>query len=260
MSRLDAVNDTFHDAYAAARRLHEADAPLFVLLADELVVHARRARRAYVVRPSSFHTIKAVSHAPVALYALVRSGRADAGALAKHSAAMELGSLEEPDVRRDCEETLRRTQHAIEGVATGALDLRRFAAEIGPLLLRLTFHATAIQLAELDARVEEEFARMNDEEKAGLQVVVTGDHQARSRSLGMQYFQKRLPGGAPGGERVLYAEGVTEEKEAVALVALQRLDREVAEAFFGDPKRLQSDVLGAAATKLLAERELDVIE
>lgn len=258
MPSLDDVNDAFHDAYAAARRRHEADAPMLVLLADELVVHWRGERRARVVRPVAFHAIKSVSHAPIALYALVRSGRTDMTALRARIAGADLDAITDPVVRHDCEETLARTMAAID--EAGPRDPVAFAAAIGPLLLRLTRHATKIHLAALDTAVSEELAGMSRAEKARLQVVVTGDHQARSRSLGMQYFEKRLPHGSPEGERVLYAEGITEEKDAIALVELQRLDREVAEAFFGDPKKLQSDVLGAAAAELLADGAYVAIE
>ena len=75
------------------------------------------------------------------------------------------------------------------------------------------------------------------------------DHQARARSLGMQYFQKRL-GEPPGAEeRVSYAEGVADAEEALALVGTRRADRAIASAFFGDPHRLQRDVLGDAVRR-----------
>jgi hypothetical protein len=38
------------------------------------------------------------------------------------------------------------------------------------------------------------------------------------------------------------------------------LDRAVASAFFGDPKRLQRDVLGDSAAELLGMMQLDEIE
>jgi hypothetical protein len=60
----------------------------------------------------------------------------------------------------------------------------------------------------------------------------------------MQYFQARL--GASAEARVAYAEGITEEVEALALVGNRRFDAVLARAFFGDPKRLQRDVLGDA--------------
>ena len=78
-------------------------------------------------------------------------------------------------------------------------------------------------------------------------MVVAGDHQARARSLPMQYFKKLL--GERSGEerRVTYAEGVRDERAAFELVGAQRLERCMARAFFGEEKRLQRDILGDAA-------------
>ncbi|HEU4535405.1 MAG TPA: hypothetical protein VFS00_14855, partial [Polyangiaceae bacterium] len=74
-----------------------------------------------------------------------------------------------------------------------------------------------------------------------------------ARSLAMQYFQKLL-GEAPGEERhVTYAEGVSDEAGALALAGTRRLDRAIAGAFFGEPRRLQRDVLGDAARERLRD-------
>jgi len=92
--------------------------------------------------------------------------------------------------------------------------------------------------------------------RQALEVIVTGDHQARARSLALQYFQKRF-GEPPGVEaRVTYAEAVGDEAGALKLAATRTLDRAIAAAFFGDPHRLQRDILGDAAQTLLAELDL----
>jgi hypothetical protein len=44
--------------------------------------------------------------------------------------------------------------------------------------------------------------------------------------------------------------------EALALVGTRRLDRRVAAAFFGDPSRLQRDVLGDSVRERLKRVEL----
>jgi hypothetical protein len=126
-----------------------------------------------------------------------------------------------------------------------------FAAEMGPVLLRLTSAATQIQLRRLHEQTECAFATLAPQERAFVHVVVAGVHQARTRSLAMQYFQKRF-GEPPGAERrVTYAEAVSTERAALELVGTQRLDRVIANAFFGDARRLQRDILGDAAAEQL---------
>jgi hypothetical protein len=132
------------------------------------------------------------------------------------------------------------------------LDLEAFARGLGPDLLRLTDHATRLQLASLHAQVETLLADFSSEELCELQVVVAGAHQARDRSLGMQYFRKRLNEPAREENRVAYAENAADEKAALTLVGIRKLDGAIASAFFGDPKRLQRDVLGDSVAKRLA--------
>jgi len=60
-------------------------------------------------------------------------------------------------------------------------------------------------------------------------------------------FQE-LPG---ADERVTYGENIEDEAEAISLVATRRLDKRIAQAFFGDENRLQRDVVGDAAKRCL---------
>jgi hypothetical protein len=132
-------------------------------------------------------------------------------------------------------------------------DRDAFARDVGPLLLRLTEHATRVQLAGLDACAKQALSDLTPEDRETLQVVVLGDHQARVRSLAMQYFQKVL-GEQPGEDRrVAFGESIETEEEALVLIGKRRLDFAIAKAFFGDERRLQRDILGDAAKKLLGE-------
>ncbi len=271
---LDAINDAFHDSYDRARGAAITDGPVFVVLADSLVLFRGGTREELGFTPPLFHAIKSVAHAPLAAYValsklgdapLDRTERDRLDHLRRHL-VQSLRSLPE-DATRELANDLRAvlTMTLAIVVARGASAkaspeaLATFARTTGPLLLRLTDAATQIQLAALDACVREAVARMSDHERGALQVVVTGDHQARMRSLGMQYFQKLLREPEGSEERVAYAEGVTAEREALALVATRRLDRDVAATFFGDPKRLQRDVLGDAVRERLRVMELPAI-
>lgn len=279
-----ALNDAFHDAYDDAKPPVNA-APVLAVLRDTLVLFYRRRRERHTFAPTSFHAIKAVAHAPVAAVAiLTRAEREALGPSARaaldrlHAHCVEArsrsamprtgGDVGAPrtidatfarevadDVDRCLADTTRFLAIARDGAIVDLVETARFAREMGPVLLRLTDHATRIQLEALHARFETIVREMTDEEQATLEVIVTGDHQARQRSLAMQYFQKRL-GEHDGSEaRVTYGEGITTEDEALVLAGTRRLDRAVAAAFFGDARRLQRDVLGDAAEEHLARLE-----
>lgn len=268
---LDDVNDAFHGAYASVQGDASEGAPVLVVLADELVLFRGSERADVSFTPRSFHVLKSVSHGPVAAFMALRGGELDAldGAiragltgLRQHLAAVtaELDrELEERDGRENAKlvatATIALVDRVLASAAPRAEDLGAFAARLGPPLLRLIEQATRLQLAALHERVEELLAGMSADERGRLVVVVTGDHQARDRSFGMQYFRARF-GEAGGEERVLYGEGVTSAEDARALGGKNRADRDIAKAFFGDAKRLQRDLLGDAAAALLAKMTL----
>ncbi len=248
---LDAVNDAFHESYDRTRADAEEDGPILVVLADELVLVRGKTEARFPVTPRAFHVIKSIAHAPIALWVLLQrpDGRPAVDALhasMRRSLDTLDADVEDPEAAASLRQLLELTLAATRD------DLGRVAQAVGPLLLRAIDDATKLQLTALHARTDEIFARLAPGEEAKLRVAVTGDHQARVRSLGMQYFRKRLADPEDFEDRVLYAEGVTDATEAAALVGKQRLDRAIAKAFFGDEKRLQRDVLGDAAKARLA--------
>lgn len=265
---LDAVNEQFHEAHEAARNQARHDGPVLVVLADELIVFVDGARRAYSFSPPLFHVLKSAAHAPVALFALCERAPSELSsalsALHDHicQALVRLSGAElelEDAVRDDVRSVLERTRdlaHALQA-GTGRERVDAFAAAVGPTLLRLAHAATRVQLAALHAHASEVLGTLSPQQRRALHVVVAGDHQARVRSLPMQYFKKLLGEPAAEERRVTYAEGVRDERAAFELVGAQRLDRCMARAFFGEEKRLQRDILGDAAALELESLELD---
>ena len=273
---LDGVNEGFHAAYDGARVEAALDAPVFVVHGDSLFVLRRGQRRELSLTPRLFHVIKSAAHAPVAIFAAFHR-RGDQLIEALH--ARVVASIAAVDGERDADadaETIEVIRDVLEESRTflepfvragdskpakpAAEELDAFARATGPQLLRLTMLATRVQLAALHEVVEKALAELEPDERAGLQVVVTGAHQARVRSLGMQYFRKRFRESDGAEHRVTYGEGVNDVDAAFALVGTRRLDSAVAKAFFGNPKRLQRDVLGDAVFALLKETELSPIE
>jgi hypothetical protein len=273
---LDDVNDDFHRSYDAARAVAEDAAPVLIVLGDVLSLHRRGARDEVVIAPRLFHALKSVCHAPLAVYAaLYLAGDrplepAATGALhrARDHVRAALAALTidlaDPEVLADARPLLASTLEFVERILgagrTSRPDLAAFAGKCGPALLRLTDHATALELAALHAGAERLLAPLTAAEQGALQVVVAGSHQARERSLAMQYFRKRLREPDRAEERVTYAENAADEHAALMLVGTRRLDRAIAGAFFGDPKRLQRDVFGDSAAARLATWDTDATD
>ncbi len=271
---LDGVNDAFHEGYGRARLDASDEVPFFVVLADELVLVRGDTRSSVTFTPRLFHVVKSVAHAPLALYlAVLNDGPENARSLSKETLArvrlvrekviFAITSLDdETDAEPRADGTVRNLASLLtmvlafaddllsgKGATNDALD--SFAARTSPLLTRCTEDATRVQLAALNRHVAHFVADMTADERLRFHVVVTGDHQARRRSFGMQYFAALVGGGDAAEKRVAYGEGVTDVDGAIALVSTQRLNRTIAAAFFGDEARLQEDVLGDAVRDAL---------
>ena len=266
---LDDINDHFHSAYEQSRTEARREVPVIVVLADDLILFVRGERRVWSFTPPAFHLIKSLSHAPLGLFTELE--RLDGAAIAADvrerlrqqrarvltararldDDARMLGSRTRDDLRAMLDACAAFVDQLGERVDRARLDA--FAGALGPLLLRLVDDATQLQLSALDGHAREALALLSREEVAALSVVVAGDHQARARSLGVQYFRRLL--GEPDGveRRVTYGEGVADEQGALALVGTRRLDQAIGKAFFGDERRLQRDILGdSAAARLKA--------
>ncbi|HWB74921.1 MAG TPA: hypothetical protein VG755_08190 [Nannocystaceae bacterium] len=254
---LDGINDAFHDDYARVRDASVLADPVLVLLGDTLtLVQAGGATRTFDVTPRVYHALKSLAHLPVAVFAVMQRG-GDARRLAALTDA-SFARLAEDVGEPTCDEC-RALLEATRAFIRDGGELEAYARAMGPRMLALGDRATREQLAALHARFEDVLACLSADERAHLHVVVAGVHQARARSLGMQYFQRRLDEPEGIERRVTYAEAVDTVEGALALVGTQRLDRRMAHAFFGDENRLQRDILGDSAKRILDEADLDTL-
>lgn len=244
---------------------------MFVVLSDDLIVFRGAHRECYSFSPRAFHVIKSVAHAPVALFARYERppppSEAELLSLrARVTSAEAYAAAHACELAEDAREELARVLGACEAFLADVGDgddrarLEAFARSLGPSLLRLARDATRVQLEALHAHTERALRDLTPKERAELHVVVAGDHQARVRSLAMQYFKKRFGEPERTELHVSYAEGVQDAQAALELVGTQRLDRRLALAFFGEATRLQRDILGDAAQELLSTFELAPID
>ena len=260
MNAPEQVNEAFHGAYGTARRQTEREPPILVVLAEELVLVTEGDQTNVVCSPPAFHLVKAVAHAPLAVFILLsqtserpaltsRLGkvRAMLGHTRNAIAESALDEEAQSDLRAIVDTTTRR----LDEFDTSAEALGEFARAMGPHLDRATAHAVRVQLKALHDCTNDLLAPLPMARVAELEVVVVGAHQARERSLGMQYYAARL--GDAGAGRLTYAENVSTVDAALTLVGTRRFDRRLARAFFGDARRLERDVLGDAVLHMLAE-------
>lgn len=258
-SPLGPVDQAFHQAYSKARNHAARVPPILVVLGDHLVLVMDGEEARAPVTPAAYHVVKAVAHAPLAAFILA----CDAERRGELEALFErLTSARAKILACDIDPAARRELVALAQCTTDFVHERlrsgpnpkaaaRFAREAGPRLLRATSFAVALQLGALERAERTLVSSIAPDRRLETHVVVAGAHQARERSLGMQYFLARLQG-PDVADRVTYAENVTDIAGAVKLVGTRALDRQLALSFFGDPKRLERDILGDAVAAVLA--------
>jgi hypothetical protein len=128
--------------------------------------------------------------------------------------------------------------------------LAGFARQIGPQLLANVTDATEIEMRKLYARAAAWQKQLTPEEWNALHVVMIGPHMPREQECSIQFFE-RLFGEPQEGKRIIYAEALWNEKDALNLLATHVVDEAAGGAFFADPMRMHRDLLADAAKAYL---------
>jgi hypothetical protein len=128
--------------------------------------------------------------------------------------------------------------------------LLAFTHRMTPLVMQNVAEATRAQLDAIHAQVSAWRRDLSPQEWNRLHVVIIGPHMPREDLVVTQYFL-RLLHEPREGRRVIYAESLWQEPQAVDLLGTHLLDGEVGDAFFGDSMRMHRDLLGDAAKQYL---------
>jgi hypothetical protein len=121
---------------------------------------------------------------------------------------------------------------------------------MAPLVMENVTEATRAQLDAIHAQVSAWRRDLSPREWDQLHVLIIGPHMPREDLVVTQYFL-RLLHEPREGRRVVYAESLWQEPQALDLLGTHLLDGSVGEAFFGDYMRMHRDLLGDAASQYL---------
>jgi hypothetical protein len=128
--------------------------------------------------------------------------------------------------------------------------LLAFTRGTAPLVMENVTEATRAQLDATHAQVSAWRRDLSPQEWNQLHVLIIGPHMPREDLVVTQYFL-RLLHEPREGRRVVYAESLWKEPQALDLLGTHLLDGSVGEAFFGDYMRMHRDLLGDAASQYL---------
>lgn len=285
MGPLSELSEQFRSAHAAARarmcaRLQSSSVVIRYSLGT---VEVHRNGQVLVPPTSIYtpyvHVLKAVAHAPF-LASLVfdeppgplRQEHLAAAEREVAAARQLLSEAREPVVRllaaaeRERQlAILAQTQSFLTSLHKSEPPRARadFIKSIRPLIGANLRDAARATLGKLDETIKGARALSEKEDPRAwdsVTVVANASHQSRARELAVQYFERMLGEtigeGARHEKRLVVLESVNKAADQRGLLAAHYVDREHAEIFFGDPDRLQWDVLadgGSLLNELLKE-------
>jgi DNA-binding ferritin-like protein (Dps family) len=264
---LDTLNNEFRDQYRQALAATLAQAgPVILEEGDNLILIHKGERASVLVKPVEYHELKAVAHIPLALFVMLsfpQEANLSSDRLQRlrhYRELMEKARTTLP-ARHYTSEQLARQQKIFsaslelldEDLADGHVNAQRlggFTREIGPLLLTNVADATAMEMRDLYATAAAWRKQLTPAEWNALHMVMIGPHMPRDQECSIQFFE-RLFREPEEGRRIIYAEALWNEKDALSLLATHVVDEAAGEAFFGDPMRMHRDLLADAAKAYL---------
>lgn len=263
---LTALNDAFRAAYAEARARMLAAAGPTLLVSGDTFTLIRDGRRVEAnVGTPIYDPVKTIAHLPLAIYVTLTpgDGAVDEGRLKTLVGLRTLVPAAEAalDTLKLPAAILARQKNIIAGCVTfldsvsasrvaARKDLLAFTRRMAPLVMENVADATRAQLDATHAQVSVWRRELTARQWNDLHVVIIGPHMPREDLVVTQYFLRLLHEPAEG-RRVVYAESMWQEPQAMELLGTHLLDGNVGEAFFGDYLRMHRDLLGDAAKAYL---------
>jgi hypothetical protein len=261
------VDLAFREFYTQGRAATLAKlGPVIVVEMDKLTLLRGGRRSESTVIPPIYHRLKSISHVPLALYvALAPSGdatiaddrldrlRAFRARIDGVSGSLDRSGLTPAQIERTRPLLRQSAAFLDEVLKTGRYEpceLRALTKDAGPIVLANVADAARAQIDAYHAQVSAWRRQMPEEEWSKLHVLILGPQMPRKHNVAVQYFAKLM--GLPGEtRRLVYAEVLGGEQQGLNLLATHRLDSELAAAFFGDPERMEIDLIGNAASAYL---------
>jgi len=264
---LTALNDAFRAAYADARqRVLAASGPTLIVAGDSFALLRGGKRVEANVATAIYDPVKTIAHIPLAIYVTLTPGDGAIGddrlktltrlreLIPPAGKSLDLVKLPASTLARQKQlvaACLAFLDHVAGTRRFARTELVAFTRRMAPLVMQNVSEAARAQLDATHAQVSAWRRDLSPQEWSRLHVVIIGPHMPREDLVVTQYFLRLLHEPREGG-RVVYAESLWQEPQALDLLGTHLLDGGIGEAFFGDAMRMHRDLLGDAAKQYLA--------
>jgi hypothetical protein len=240
--------------------------PLIIVEGNKVVLQRNGQRTEAEILPPMYLSLKAIAHIPLAVFLVFEQLGNDQLTDARVeelqgyrklilAARESLGQRGFTDVqlerqRKIVNESLNFFDSVIQKKSVGPTELDGFTKRMSALVLTNADEAAKAELDILHSNATKWRQTMSADEWKNLHVVIISAHMPRDGELSMQYFQRLLDEPVEG-RKIIFAEGLWEEKNALDLLGTHLVDGKAGEAFFGEFLRMHRDLLSDAAKKYI---------
>lgn len=279
------LNHLFRSYYHQAReKALQSLGPIFIVKGDHLSLIYKNQKQEVQYLPSLYHRLKEIDHIPLALEIVLEHLELseDLHAFEKWIQIIqeEIPRIFPAELIENQDIILGRTFAFIQEIKSknqvNPDELLNFCRTISPYLLKNAEEAAFIQLDALHKQIQKWKKDIASDDWNKMAAIVIGPQMPRVGEITLQYFARLtgkslsntqiLPSWLSLGEadsetlkpskknrRLIYAENLWQEEEALNLLATHLLDERIGFMFFNDNQRMHCDLLAEAASRRLEE-------
>lgn len=268
---LEDLNSAAREAYGAAKaKAVKSEQAVFVAADKVILFKGNEELGALPYTPPVYEQLKSASHLVLGIYGAV-TGLLDDGAgkewlkrltvLRQTALAVKdnLGDMLFSPAQKARQETIiDASVRYIDDVLTKRVTtpevLTAYMREMAPLILANANDAAIAQIDMLDNAVIELKKQLTESEFEHALALVLGPKMPREDFLASQYFAFAFNEDLTTTKRIVYAENIFDVDQALGLLRTYLADRRMSAIAFGNPGRMERDLLGDAATADLLRR------
>lgn len=268
-----AVNEQLLKNYTLAKdEIRAGLGPIIVCSGNTIALHKGKNIASVVVIKPRYTGLKEVAHITLGTFVLLTNHTDDdlsttqidklktyktgieqaASGLEKNEG---LAPADNPTQKELIDKTLTFLGNVIDAKRVSHADLQKYVRSCASPDMHNAYEAAGTQIAAMDEAVTKWHKAMTADEWKNLYVVIMTGHMPRQQLLSFQYFSKLL-NQPQEGDRIIVAEGLSEEQQAIDLLLTHILDRKIAVEFFQDPWRMHRDLLSDGAKEYLEKNKI----
>lgn len=260
---LERLNGKFRELFAESLS-HELrkTTPIILVRGDNLVLMANGERRMGTIVHSNYHDLKTIAHVPLTIFSVLNASCEQQLSDRQLQQLDELRQLVETTKAclADCfsdpqtlqrQTTLLTESRSFLGKVTQdrictTHGLMEFVRGLRQDIVLNVRDAARLRIDNYHSQLLRWRKEFSSDEWGNVFAIIPGVAAARKENLAVQYFSKAFRQRGEGA-RIIYAESAFEESEALNLLGVHLMSREIGLAFFDDPWRMHRDLLSTAS-------------